>query len=884
MRKLIVLGLLLGGVLLILPAQNASDSIPKKKYVTQSVEGEPPQIDGFLNDEAWEQLEWGTDFIQRRPYDNTPPTQETRFKILYDDQNLYVAFRCYDSAPDSIVRRMSRRDGFVGDWVEINIDSYHDLRSAFSFSSTVAGVKGDEFISNNGNNWDDSWNPIWFLKTQIDEEGWTAELRIPLSQLRYGSQEEQVWGIQITRRDFRNESRSVWQYLPNQAPYWVSGFGELHGIKGIKPQKQIELQPYVSAQVESFPAEAGNPFADGLDQSITAGLDGKIGITGDLVLDFTINPDFGQVEADPSAVNLDGFEVFFEERRPFFIENRNLFSYQLTSAEAGGSFNSDNLFYSRRIGGPPHRYPNLQTGEYADLPQNSTILGAAKFSGKTQKGLAIGILESVTQQEVARIEGGNGEREEVIEPLSSFFVSRLTQDFDGGNTVIGGIFTSTQRRLTDTGMEDRLHRSAISGSVDVLHKWDNQQWQVGGRLFFSHVAGTQAAILRTQRDFVHYFDRPDAEHLSVDSSATDLTGHGGTMHIAKYGNKWRFQTGLTWRSPELELNDVGFQLNADEVNHFFWGGMNIQEPFSIFRTFRLNYNHWHRWDFGGNPLYRAINTNAHVMLNNFWGGGGGITYENLDVSNRALFGGPAMRRPNGVGFFSYLYTDNRKKLSFNLNYNGGNGFRQSVKGRNYSLRINYQPWNAVSISLSPSYETFFRKYQHIATFHNAEQARYIGGSLSRQTFRLTARTSINFTPNLTLQYYGQPYITQGVYSDYKRIINPMAQYDDRFALLGNALINPSGSEQYFLDEDLDGMADCADCSFNQPDFNFIQFRSNLVLRWEYVPGSELYLVFSQANTQNGEPELGIGPSFNDYLVGEQGRNIFLLKWTYRFLK
>ncbi|MEM8909177.1 MAG: DUF5916 domain-containing protein, partial [Bacteroidota bacterium] len=301
----------------------------RKVYETKRIVGKAPQIDGVLEDEAWKIVDWGGDFIQTRPYEKAAPTQETAFKILYDDKNLYIAYRCFDSNPEEIVQRLSRRDGFAGDWVEVNIDSYNDARTAFSFTISASGVKGDEFISNNGDNWDSSWNPIWYAKTKIDAQGWTAEVRIPFSQLRFGNQEEHTWGLQFTRRDFRKEERSIWQFISRNAGVWVSQFGQLKGLKGIRPQKQVEIQPYVVAQVESFEKEEGNPFATGSDQGLSVGLDGKIGVTNDLTLDFTINPDFGQVEADPSVVNLNGFRVFFSERRPFFIENRNIFNYRL---------------------------------------------------------------------------------------------------------------------------------------------------------------------------------------------------------------------------------------------------------------------------------------------------------------------------------------------------------------------------------------------------------------------------------------------------------------------------------------------------------------------------------------------------------------------------
>ncbi|MEM0932763.1 MAG: DUF5916 domain-containing protein, partial [Bacteroidota bacterium] len=397
-------------------AQDSTQVVPKKIYVTRPVaENEPPSIDGLLNDLVWNTVDWTGDYVELQPDENTPPSYQTKFKIVYDSKYLYIGVRCYDAEPDKIVRRLSRRDGFDGDWVEFNIDSYHDKRTAFSFTVTAAGVKGDEFVSNNGNNWDGSWNPIWYTKTNMDDEGWTAELKIPLSQLKFSGAEDQVWGLQSTRRFFRAEERSLWQRKPIDQPGWVSEFGELHGLKNIEPQKQLEIQPYTVTSGETYEAEEGNPFRDGTENDITVGLDAKIGITNDLTLDLTVNPDFGQVEADPSAIALDGFQIFFREQRPFFVENKNIFDFNVSQSEAGNTFGFDNVFYSRRIGRSPQGSPDTADNEFVEQPDNTPIIGAAKFSGKTKDGWAIGVLESVTAKRYASIVDDTGEgRREVV--------------------------------------------------------------------------------------------------------------------------------------------------------------------------------------------------------------------------------------------------------------------------------------------------------------------------------------------------------------------------------------------------------------------------------------------------------------------------------------
>ncbi|HVG42329.1 MAG TPA: DUF5916 domain-containing protein, partial [Chitinophagaceae bacterium] len=674
---------------------NPGDStIVRKKYITTQLKN-TITLDGKPDEEAWNYVEWGGDFIQWQPAEGKAPSQQTNFKILYDDKFIYVAYRCHDFSADSIVKRLGRRDEFPGDWVEINIDSYHDKRTAFSFTLSVSGVRSDEFVSNDGNNWDPSWNPIWFAKTHIDDKGWTAEVKIPFSQLRYGNEPQKVWGMQVTRRLFRKEERSTWQYIPQNSGVWVSRFGELHGLNGIPFHRQVEIAPYITAQTDKYKKEDGNPFAKGSESKINGGLDGKVAVTNDLILDFTINPDFGQVEADPSQVRIDGFQNFFEERRPFFIESRNIFDYQLTGSEAGGDYDSDLLFYSRRIGSSPHGFPNVNNGEYVKYPQNTSIIGAAKFSGKTKKGLSIGVLESITQREMATIDKNGQRRKELVEPLTNYFVGRLQKDIKSGNTIIGGIVTGVNR---EHGLSDRLHRGAYTGGIDFLHYWKNRTWYVRGNVVFSHVEGTKEAILNTQTSFEHLFQRSGASEVAIDSSRTSLNGMGGTIRIGKIGGKsgklgqvFKFETGLTLRSPGLELNDIGFLLNTNEINHFTWMGLHFQKPFSIFRNARLNYNHWSRWDYSGQFIYQQFNVNAHATFTNNWQTGTGVTWNPFDISNNALRGAASIRRPAGIGHSMYVSSDYRKKLNANLSFFNFWGFENALKFSDVSVSLNYQP-------------------------------------------------------------------------------------------------------------------------------------------------------------------------------------------------
>ncbi|MFK7771414.1 MAG: DUF5916 domain-containing protein, partial [Saprospiraceae bacterium] len=502
-------------------AQN-QDLVEKRSHTAISIlDKEKPEIDGRLNEEIWQTGKWDTDFIQRQPNENLPPSEQTAFKILFDAKYLYIGIRMYDQDPTSINRRMSRRDGFEGDWIEVVLDGNGDLRSAFSITLTAAGVRGDKIISMNGTNEDIFWNPIWSAKTNIDEEGWTAEMKIPFSQLRFGKLQNATWGLQVRRKYFKQEETSVWQRVPLNASGWVSEFGRLEGLQNVGAQKLMEIQPYVVSSLETFKKEPQNPFKSKNKINITAGVDGKIGVTNDLTLDFTINPDFGQVEADPSAIALDGFQLFFAEQRPFFVENKEILNYQFSTPQIWSIYNNDNLFYSRRIGGKPHGNANPFSNEYVEAPERTTILGAAKFGGKTQKGLSIGILEAVTTTEYAKISDGTTDREVEIEPLTNYFVGRVQRDFNNRNTFIGGILTATNRDLDET-LQALLHKNATTFGLDFLHQWNNRNYYVGANFIASNVQGSKEAILQTQTSIAHLFKKPDASYASVNPNKTSL--------------------------------------------------------------------------------------------------------------------------------------------------------------------------------------------------------------------------------------------------------------------------------------------------------------------------------------------------------------------------
>jgi len=847
-----------------------------KAYQTHRLISKAPVIDGSFDEVAWEAVEWTGDFVQRDPNDGADPSQNTRFKILFDDNNLYIIIQAMDSVPGEIVRRLSRRDQDDGDWLAVSIDSYDDKLTAFNFGVTSAGVQFDfMFVNDNGN--DANWEAVYYTATKVDASGWIAEMRIPLSQLRFAKKDKHSWGLNIMRYIYRKQELSLWQPIPNMAPGFVSLYGKLQGLDGIKPKRDIELLPYSYAKATFEQKEEGNPFKTGRKYSGTVGLDGKVAISNDLTLNFTINPDFGQVEADPSVVNLTAFETFYPEKRPFFIEGKNIFTFKLTGADSEN--NQNMLFYSRRIGRAPHYTPVPDSGEFASAPEQTTILGSFKLSGKTRKGLSIGIIESVTQEEKATIDFGGEQRKESIEPLSNYFIARVSQDFNKGNTVIGGIFTATNRSIKEPQLSF-LPKAAYTGGLNAIHFWQDKTYYLSGRAVFSSIKGSSDAIENLESSPARYYQRPDNDHVTYDTSSTILNGYGGTIEVGKAGTgNWQFLGYVTMRSPGLDFNDVGYLRQADEIQHLFWLRYRKFKPFGVFRWASANFTEYYTWDFGLESINKGLDFNVNGQFKNYYTAGTGINYAGTTLSRGELWGGPALLLPPVLSFSAYAESDSRKKLMFKLStsqYFGQDGYNTSHR---YAMEITYKPLKTLLLSLIPQYTTGINQIQYVTETSYIGDPRYIMANLGRQVYDLSLRVNVSLTPELSLQYYAQPYIFAGQYNEYKRITEPKAnKFTDRYHQFADGEISYNeGWNAYLVDEDHDQEYDYG---FYKPDFHFLQYRSNMVFRWEYKTGSSLYLVWSQGRT--GFEENGDLP-FDQY-VNElwkiHPRNDFMLKVTY----
>ncbi len=877
---------------LILPLSTAQTQTKKSYKATRITEA--PVIDGILDEKVWNEGEWADDFTQHEPYNGRNPSQHTEFKIVFNDNDLYVAIKSFDSNPDSIVKRLTRRDHEDGDMVGIIFDSFHDFRTGFYFGVSAGGVKSDQMMTNNGDNQDNTWDPNWWAATSINKEGWIAEMKIPFSQLRFKQNSGDVWGLEVIRTIFRKDETDLWQAIPKDAPGIIHLFGEISGLEEVRPRKIFDITPYSVAQAERFAPESGNPFETGKRSKLNGGLDAKIGVTNNLTMDLTINPDFGQVEADPSEVNLTAYETFFREKRPFFIEGNNILSFGLGIGD--GSEGNDNLFYSRRIGRRPQIEPDYYYGHddesegYYRSPDRTSILGAVKLTGKTQDGFSVGLMDALTGEEIASIDTAGHKTKQVVEPLTNYLAARLQKDYKEGNTIIGGMVTSVNRfmddiplsRNPDHSLQNTLAKSAYTGGLDFTQYFHKKTYMVNINAAFSYIHGSELAMVEEQESSARYFQRP-GNRISLDSTRTSLSGNGGRLQFMKSGNgHWSYGTALLWKTPGLELNDMGYLREADQMLEVVWFNYRLWEPKSFYRSININGNQYAGWDFSGNHLFDGLNTNFHVNFKNYWSAGAGTNLNYNVIANSMLRGGPIIKVPGSVNSWIHVNSDYRKKVQMELFLQHTVTFEGSGYNLNIQPELIYKPVNILTLSLIPSYTTNRDELQYVDQQPYGNEKRYIFGTINQKVLGMSFRLDFNLTPDLTLQYWGQPFIASGRYSNFKYITNPMATgYHDRFSVYAPDHISYDNVNDVYNISEEGGMT--TDYSFSKPDFNVRVFLSNLVLRWEYNPGSSVYLVWSQ--TRSNDDFTGGSLNYNNdmnTLFNQRPHNVFLVKFSYRF--
>ena len=806
------------------------------------------RVDGELNDEVWQSAPPVTAFVQRDPSEGAQPSFRTEARVAYNKTGIYVAVRAYDPQPDRIVGFLTRRDEqSSSDWLRILIDSYHDRRTAYEFAVNPMGVKQDAYWFND-NSADRSWDAVWDVVVNRDGDGWRAEFHIPFSQLRFSARHEGRVGFAVVREVARLNETSTWPLLAKSASGYVSSFGELTGLTADRTPKRLELVPYGVTQVATVPPEEGNPLQNTTDPGASMGVDLKYALTPALTLTATVNPDFGQVEADPAVVNLGAFETFFSERRPFFVEGSGNYAFNMDCNDG----QCTGLFYSRRIGRQPRGEPDLPDDGYSVQPLQSTILGAGKLTGRVGK-FSVGALTAVTQEEKARLAIGNARSSEVVEPATVYSIGRARREFTNQSS-LGFMVTSTNRRIVDS--VDFLPANAFVGGMD--YDWRlGRRYSVQGYLATSSVRGNADAITELQESNVHSFQRPDATHLNVDSAATALNGYAGSVSFGKIaGELVRFSTHLGFKSPGFDSNDLGFLRRADEIFQVNWLQWRRDRPGKYVRSFRINFNEWQGFNFGGERIFSGGNVNAHWSFQNFWSVGTGIGPDFVGLDDRATRGGPAARRTSFINHWFYVETNDRKPVSFGSFQFWNNDFNGS-RAIEVSPSVTFRPTSAVMLQVGGRWFSNKDDAQWIENLdEDTAQPHYVFGRLKQTTVALTLRANYTITPALSLQLYGQPFVSAGHYEHYEELVNGRSRtYRDRYAPFAYG---------------------------DNADFNFLSFRTTNVLRWEFKPGSTLFVVWQQGREESGERgDFRFGRDFRQ-TFSTPASNTVLVKMAYWF--
>jgi hypothetical protein len=869
MRTLALLSALVAAPLAISAQTDAHDSAPVLAAVRAAA---PIRVDGRLDEEAWAAATPATGFTQLNPAEGKPVTEPTEVRVLYDDQALYIGARLRDSAP--VTTRLGRRDMSMeaSDWLTVILDSYHDHRTAYGFEINPSGVRRDQTRSEFRE--DDSWDPVWEAQSSIDSTGWTAELKIPFSQLRFNPAREQTWGIQVERQIARKGEFSVFSFTPRNQPGGIPRFGHLTGLASLQTGKRLEVLPYSVMKAEHVD-RGGNPFRDDREYTPAAGVDLKYRVTSDLTLDATVNPDFGQVEVDPAEVNLSAIETRFQEKRPFFVEGSEIFDF--------GSGGGNSVFYSRRVGRAPQLSVPFSLRDRADVPDETRILGAAKLSGRTTGGWSVGVLNAVTRREEALYLQDSLRATMPVEPLTNYFVGRIRKDFRRGETVVGGMLTSVNRDLDSDALQGALHEGAYTGGVDFKHEWAKRTWALTGFLSGSYVSGDRRALLRTQRAPWRYFQRPDQDEVRFDSTRTSLAGIASELQLSlRKGRHWRPSLTLGTITPGYEVNDLGFQYRANRIDVSGRLSYNENRPGEVFRNWSVFSMARAEWNYDGDHIINRLFLGIFGQLLNYWSGNVNVGFSLPSWDDRLTWGGPIARRPGNASVFARLASDNRKKVAGE----SGTFFQRDDEGGwvwNAYGDLLLKPGANWNLSIGPSFNRNHSGAQYILTRPDPLATstfgrRYVFAELDQTTFALETRLNVTFTPDLTLQVYAQPFLSSADFGDPAELAAPRT-YDfrvygrdlgEREATKGGYFVYPQGAGEgtprFFVPN---------------RDFNLRSLRGNAVLRWEWRPGSTLYLAWQQ-NRSDFAAQVGDFDFGRDRraLFHAQPDNVFVLKVSY----
>lgn len=810
---------------------------------------EAPVIDGDLSDAAWQAAPEITGFTQRDPNEGQPATHQTKLKVAYTNEAIYFAAVMDDEQKATPL--LARRDSDLnnGDYIRISIDSQQDRLNGAAFVVNASNVQMDMILYNDI--YDDiSWDGVWDSAAKITEKGWVAEMRVPFSQLRFPDKDVHTWGLNVSRWNARTRESSRLVHSPKTESGFVSRFADLEGIAGVKPKRAFEIMPYGVARTD-LNSRADNPFVSASEHRMDAGVDVKYGITSTLTLTGTINPDFGQVEVDPAVINLSQFETSFTEKRPFFTEGASVFRFGNGPANSRWGFNMSfpTFFYSRRIGRAPQ---GSIDADWVDSPVETTILGAAKVTGKVGKGWTVGILDAVTDKEDGWYRLGTEVGKRTVEPRTNYLVARATKEY-GKDSRAGFMFTSVNRGLTDN-LEGSLRESSYFAGVDGYSLFKNKawilEWLAGGSL----VKGSEAAIERTQLSGARYYQRPDADHVELDPTRTSLTGWMNRVMLARQQGRWRPNLQIQMLSPGLELNDIGFLTRTDAIStHALLHYLNTDQT-RWTREISGWVGKYQNWNFDRDLTANGVASNLYVQFKNYWSAyvwGGGAADR---ISDQATRGGPASVRPGYTYFGGGFGSDSRKMFSVSLE---GEKLEDGFGGTSDFIwsQLTYRPTPAIRIAVTPMFSRADEFAQYVTSVDDASYAptygkRYIFATLNQRTLDLGIRTEWTMNARLSAQLFVQPFVASGDYHDFKYLTRAR---DDEFT--------PTAAT-------------------SNPDFNFRSVRGSAVVRWEFRPGSAMYVVWNE-NRAHVAP-VGDFSLRRDFaaLPNAPSQDVFLVKFSY----
>jgi hypothetical protein len=845
----------------------------------------PIKLDGVLTEDVWQGKGYGG-FIQVDPDEGQPATEKTLVWVAYDDKALYVSARMFDSEPAKIIARLGRRDDWVeSDWFLFSVDPYLDRRSGFQFAVNPVGTIVDWSIHNDEQR-DNTWDGVWESRARVDDKGWTVEMKIPFEQLRFKKKDKYVWGVNFRRLIKRKQEMAGIVYIPKNESGFVSRFATLEGISGINPGRFIQLLPYTTGKASFGTEEEGNPFRTGKDFLSNSGLDMKIGLKSNLTLDLTVNPDFGQVEVDPAVINLSAAESYFSERRPFFIEGANIFRFGFggSNRNVGANWANPRFFYSRRIGRPPRG--SVDSDGYVNYPQWTTILGAAKISGKIGKDWNVGFLNALTQREYAGIDMDGMRSKQEVEPFSYYGVLRAQKEFNSGRQGLGFIATSVLRNLRTDQLKDTLSRNALSFAVDGWTFLDKDRvWVINGWLGGTRVSGSREMIWDLQHSYPHYFQRPDADHVELDENATSMSGWSGRIGLNKQKGNFVVNAALGAISPGFDSRDMGFHRNGDIINGHVSVGYRWYKPGKIFREWSLNFYTQRNYDFGGNKIgEQRLIFIGNAQFSNYWSTFVQFSLNPPRYSNQLTRGGPLALLPTRNWYEFVLESDDRKPfVFFTYNYYDDNKSGSYTYVSEAGLR--WKPSDNFNIAFTPRYRRGRGVAQWVTGIEDEYMtetygSRYIFATIHQKELSASIRVNWIFSPKLSLQAYIQPFIAVGDYEGYKEFARPRGYDFNHYGEPGSDITYSAADELYTVDPDGDGPA--PEFTFENPDFNYKSLRGTVVLRWEYRPGSTLYLVWTQNRSDYANHgRFRFGRDFRD-LLRAPGDDIFMVKFTYRF--